>query len=122
MAPPAAAAPWTTPGFCNHPQVRWEYRVHEQILPAVIRLGGAIRPTEVVIHHLGYRDAVCLDGRGRYPDDLELLFAEGLVRRDLGDLRGAEACLVRLLQHDPCHGAAQFHLARLRAAAAPLRG
>jgi tetratricopeptide (TPR) repeat protein len=26
--------------FRNHPQARWKYRVHEQILPAVRRLGG----------------------------------------------------------------------------------
>jgi tetratricopeptide (TPR) repeat protein len=184
--------------FRNLPQIRWEYRVHEQILPAVTRLGGRIQPTEVVIHHLGYQDAavarrklernrrllefdaaahpdhpvilfnlgrtnlrlgrvaeavpsltrclrklpdelahlvrtayallveahcrlrqgqealaVCLEGRARYPGDLELLFAEGLVRRDLGDLRGAEACLLQLLERDPNNATAQFHLARL---------
>jgi glycosyltransferase involved in cell wall biosynthesis len=31
--------------FPNHPKVRWSYRVHEQILPAVMRLGGAARRT-----------------------------------------------------------------------------
>jgi hypothetical protein len=186
--------------FRNLPGIRWEYRVHEQILPAVNRLGGKIQPTEVVIHHLGYRDAdlvrrklernrrlleldaaghpdhpvilfnlgrtylrlglvaeavpsltcclrtlpgelphivrtayallveahcrmrqgkdaldVCLQGRARFPADLELLFAEGLVRRDLGDRRGAEACLLQLLERDPNNAVAQFHLAQLRA-------
>ena len=43
--------------FRNLPQIRWEYRVHEQILPAVARLGGKIQPADVVIHHLGYQDA-----------------------------------------------------------------
>jgi glycosyltransferase involved in cell wall biosynthesis len=28
--------------FSNLPQIRWEYRVHEQILPAVLRLAGRI--------------------------------------------------------------------------------
>jgi hypothetical protein len=187
--------------FRNDPQIRWEYRVHEQILPAVARLGGRIQPTDVVLYHLGYRDAavvrrklqrngrlleldvaerpddpvvlfnlgrtylrlgrvaeavpplsrclhnlpaelgpilrtayallveahcrlgqsraalaVCLEGRGRFPDDLELLLGEGLVRRDLGDGRGAEACLLHLLQRDPSNAAAHFHLARLRPA------
>jgi hypothetical protein len=27
--------------------------------------------------------SVCVEGRARYPDDSELLLAEGLVRRDL---------------------------------------
>jgi hypothetical protein len=188
--------------FRNHPQVRWEYRVHEQILPAVTRLGGTVRSSDVTLHHLGYRDAgvvrrklerngrlleldaverpddpvvlfnlgrtrlrlgrvadavppltrclrglpaglahilrtayallveahcrlgqsrealaVCREGRERYPEDLELLLAEGLVRRDLGDAPGAEACLLRLLQRDPANAAAQFHLNRLRAVA-----
>jgi Glycosyl transferase family 2/Tetratricopeptide repeat len=186
--------------FRNLPQIRWEYRVHEQILPAITRLGGRIEPTDVVIHHLGYQDAnevrrklernrrllelddvahpdhpvilfnlgrtylrlgrvaeavpsltrclrtlpgelahvvriaytllveahcrlrqskdaldVCLEGRARFPRDLELLFAEGLVRRDLDDHWGAEACLLQLLERDPDNAAAQFHLARLRA-------
>jgi Glycosyl transferase family 2 len=186
--------------FRKHPLVNWEYRVHEQILPAVMRTGGTIRESDVVIHHLGYRDAdmvrrklvrngqlleldaaerpndpvvlfnlgrtrlrldrvaeaapplarsvrelpagmahirrtayallieahcrlrqsgealaVCLEGRGQFPDDPELLFAEGLVRRDLGDLAGAEACLRRLLERDPANAAARFHLERLRA-------
>src|SRR5262249_28032262 len=42
--------------FRNHPQVRWQYRVHEQILPAVRRSGGEVRWSDVVIHHVGYQD------------------------------------------------------------------
>jgi hypothetical protein len=185
--------------FRNHPLVRWQYRVHEQILPAVARTGGAIRQSDVVLYHLGYRDAgvvrrklerngrlleldavdhpddpvvlfnlgrtrlrldgvadavpplvrsvrdlpaglvhirrtayallveahcrlrqnrealtVCLEGRERYPDDPELLLAEGLVRRDLGDLGGAETCLRRLLEQNPTNAAAHFHLNHVR--------
>jgi hypothetical protein len=187
--------------FRNHPQARWEYRVHEQILPAIARLGGTVRPTDVVLYHLGYRDAsvarrklernnrllelevverpedpvvlfnlgrtrlrlgrvteavpclsqclrrlpaelahilrtayallveahcrlglhrealtVCQEGRERFPQDPELLLAEGLVRRDLGDVPGAETCLRRLLERDPANAAAHFHLSRLRPA------
>jgi tetratricopeptide (TPR) repeat protein len=39
----------------------------------------------------------CRAGRQHYPDDTELLFQEALVRREQGDLEGAEACLLRLL-------------------------
>jgi tetratricopeptide (TPR) repeat protein len=59
--------------------------------------------------------AACLEGRAQFVDDPELLLAEGLVRRDLGDLRGALACLMRLLQRDPANAAARYHLERLRA-------
>lgn len=42
--------------FRHDPRIRWEYRVHEQILPAVQRAGGVARPTEIVIEHSGYHD------------------------------------------------------------------
>jgi GT2 family glycosyltransferase/predicted Zn-dependent protease len=171
--------------FRKHPEVRWRYRVHEQILPAVRRLGGDVRWTDVVIHHAGYQEpalrgrklerdlrllrlevaeqpddpftlfnlgqvsqelgradealpllrrslelshpndsivrklyalivqcqrqlgqpaealAACQAGRAHYPDDVELLFVEGVLRRELGDRAGAEACLLRLLQTPP---------------------
>jgi tetratricopeptide (TPR) repeat protein len=171
--------------FRNHPDVRWEYRVHEQILPAVVRQGGSAIPTDIVIHHVGYRDpslrraklernlrllrleqgehtddpfvtfklgallfdlgrtseavplfrrsidrsqprfsltpitfgllaqalrrvgrsaealAACQEGRARYPDEPELLFQEGLLRHEAGELAPAEACFARLLQARP---------------------
>jgi glycosyltransferase involved in cell wall biosynthesis len=42
--------------FRNHPQIRWQNRIHELISPAVIRLGGQPRATDIVIDHLGYRE------------------------------------------------------------------
>jgi glycosyltransferase involved in cell wall biosynthesis len=36
--------------------VRWTYRVHEQILPALRRAGIPVRWTDVVIRHTGYTD------------------------------------------------------------------
>jgi tetratricopeptide (TPR) repeat protein len=171
--------------FRNHPQVRWRYRVHEQILPAIRQVGGEVRWTDVVIQHTGYRDpalrgrklqrdlrllhleladqpedpftlfnlgsvyrelgrtdealgclrrsldrshpadsivrklyalivgchrelgqpelalAACRAGRGYYPDDAELLFAEGALLQERGDAVGAEVCLRRLLETPP---------------------
>jgi tetratricopeptide (TPR) repeat protein len=168
--------------FRNDPLLRWKYRVHEQILPAVRAQGGEVRWADVVIRHVGYQDpalrhrklerdlgllrrevadqpddpftlfnlgsvyqelgrtaealpilqrslalshptdsivrklyalivachrrlrqpkealSACRAGRGIYPDDVELLFQEGLVLRELGDPAGAEACLLRLLK------------------------
>jgi tetratricopeptide (TPR) repeat protein len=167
--------------FPNHPQVRWKYRVHEQIILALEALGGPLRPTDVAIHHGGYQDsalrrrknenylrllqledaehpgdpvvhfllgwtnldlgrrdeaiaflsqsvqgawsasssirkayallvnchygagdkqsafAVCQQGRARFPDDTELIYMDAVLRRELGDAAGAEACLLYLL-------------------------
>ncbi len=162
--------------FRNHPALRWEYRVHEQILPSLRRRGAEVRWSDVVIQHTGYQDpalrrrklerdrrllelesvekpddpfilfnrgciaqelgrpeeavpllqrslalshkkdsivrklyallvqchrrlgqgelavAACREKREFYPDDVELLFQEGLVRRERGDRAGAKAC------------------------------
>lgn len=40
-----------------HPEVRWERRVHEQVLPSLGRVGASIRRSGVTIRHLGYHDA-----------------------------------------------------------------
>src|SRR5262249_33712906 len=45
--------------------------------------------------------ATCQEGRGIYPDDAELLFAEALLRRDQQDLDGAAGCLQQLLTSNP---------------------
>jgi GT2 family glycosyltransferase/Flp pilus assembly protein TadD len=166
--------------FRNRSENRWEYRVHEQILPALRRSGAEIRWSDVVIRHTGYQDpalrrrkldrdlrllqlenqerpahpfilfnlggvyaelglhaealtalrhslassdprdsivrklyalivqchrelgqtaeaeAACQAGRSHYPDDTELLFQEGLLRRANGDPTGAIAAFRRL--------------------------
>ena len=42
--------------FRNHPEARWQHRIHEQILPALSRLGAELRSTDVTIQHTGYLD------------------------------------------------------------------
>ncbi|HZU35715.1 MAG TPA: glycosyltransferase, partial [Gemmataceae bacterium] len=49
--------------FPNHPGVRWEFRVHEQVLPSLRRLGAIIRWSDVVIHHTGYLDPALQAGK-----------------------------------------------------------
>jgi glycosyltransferase involved in cell wall biosynthesis/tetratricopeptide (TPR) repeat protein len=167
--------------FKNHPELRWEFRVHEQVLPSLRRLNTDIRWADVLIQHTGYQDpglrgrklqrdlrllrladeetpdhpftlfnlgsitqelgrpaealpllrrslersqpgdsivrklfsviaqchrqlqqagealAACRAGRSYFPEDAELLFVEGMVRRGHGDREGARACLERLL-------------------------
>jgi tetratricopeptide (TPR) repeat protein len=168
--------------FRNHPAVRWQYRIHEQILPALERAGGVIRRSDVVIQTVGYQDPavlrrkqernlrlllmenaehpddpymlfhlgwnyvsagqtrqglpflkrslglakpgdrfvplaycqlargyyqagqrpealqVCRQGQRFFPEQAELVFLESILLGELGDLRGSENCLLRLVQ------------------------
>jgi tetratricopeptide (TPR) repeat protein len=96
--------------FRNHPQVRWKYRVHEQILPSIRAVGGQVRWSDVVIRHLGYRDPAL---RGRklerdlrllrrevadQPDDPFTLFNLGSVFNELGRTAEALPLLSRSLE------------------------
>ncbi len=96
--------------FPNLPQVRWDYRVHEQTLPAVLRAGGRVRWTEVVIDHVGYQRAESrrsklernlhlleLDNADR-PDDPFTLFNLGWTLLDLGKTEEALSRLQRSLE------------------------
>jgi tetratricopeptide (TPR) repeat protein len=49
---------WHIRLFRNLPAVRWRYRVHEQILPAILQQGGTVCPADVTIQHTGYQEAV----------------------------------------------------------------
>jgi tetratricopeptide (TPR) repeat protein len=42
--------------FRNVPGLAWEYRVHEQILPSLLRAGAEVRSSGVTITHSGYAD------------------------------------------------------------------
>ncbi len=85
--------------------IRWQYRVHEQISPGIVAAGGSLRRTNVCLHHHGYRDPVVvrrklernlhlleLDMVDR-PEDPFVLFYTGWTRMGLGDTKGATAGL-----------------------------
>jgi tetratricopeptide (TPR) repeat protein len=64
--------------FRRRPDIRWEYRVHEQVLPSILRAGGRVRSTDIVIEHAGYLDAAA---RGRKAQrNLRLLLLEDADR------------------------------------------
>jgi tetratricopeptide (TPR) repeat protein len=100
--------------FRNRPELRWEYRVHEQILGAVRRSGGRVCWSDVVIQHTGYQDAALrrrklerdlrllrLQDADR-PDDPFTLFNLGSVFQELGQPREALPLLRRSLERsDP---------------------
>ncbi len=67
--------------------VRWTYRVHEQIMPALRRANIPVRWTDVIVRHTGYVDLAL---RGRKLDrDLKILLAEleGPARRPVHPLQ-----------------------------------
>jgi GT2 family glycosyltransferase/tetratricopeptide (TPR) repeat protein len=95
--------------FRNRPDVRWRYRVHEQILPAVRATGAEVRSADVVIEHVGYTDPALrakkqerdlrlleLD-RQANPDDPFTLFNVGWAYEDLGRVAEALPILRRSL-------------------------
>jgi glycosyltransferase involved in cell wall biosynthesis/Tfp pilus assembly protein PilF len=63
----------------------------------VRKLHAALAQCLRQLGQVGEALAVCQAGRRHYPDDVELLFQEGLVHREGGDAAGAEACWLRLL-------------------------
>jgi tetratricopeptide (TPR) repeat protein len=96
--------------FPNRPDVRWKYRVHEQILPALRSIGGQIRWADVVINHAGYQDHTLrrrkLDRdlrlleleNAEHPDDPFTLFNLGSVYQELGQPARALPMLQRSLE------------------------
>jgi len=87
--------------FPRHSALRWEYRVHENILPSINRLGGKVEWAPVHIQHLGYLDAslrakkhardhaLLLKNLDEWPGDPFIHFNLGHSLIEVGDLDGA---------------------------------
>jgi GT2 family glycosyltransferase/tetratricopeptide (TPR) repeat protein len=86
----------------NHPGVRFELRVHEQVLPAIRRLGGEVAWTDLFVTHAGYDHSPAGQARklerdlrllhldlGERPEHPFVLFNLGMTYADAG--RPAEA-------------------------------
>jgi len=59
----------------NHPQIRFEFRIHEQVLMSIRRLGGEVGWTDAYVVHSGADRSA--DGRQRkYERDLRILADE----------------------------------------------
>lgn len=96
--------------FRNHPGIRWQYSVHEQILPAVRQQGGIVRFADVMIHHVGYQDPALRKRKlerdlrllhledAQHPDDPFTLFNLGSVFQELGKLPEALSYMQRSLE------------------------
>ena len=83
--------------FRHHPAIRFEGAIHEQILPAIERLGGIVLRTDIVIHHWAYAATeekkrsraernlrYLLVEVKRAPDDPFVHFNLGMTYRELG--------------------------------------
>jgi|SRR6516164_1974872 glycosyltransferase involved in cell wall biosynthesis len=87
--------------FRNLPGARWQYRVHEQILPALESLGAQIQRTDITIHHTGYQDEtqkarkrerdlrLLLLEDAEHPGDPYTLFNLGWLYQESGALNDA---------------------------------
>jgi glycosyltransferase involved in cell wall biosynthesis len=99
--------------FRKQPGVCWRYRVHEQILPALRAAGARLVVTDLVIRHLGYRDAglrarklernlrLLLMELAEQPDEPFTLFNLGGTYLDLGRFEEALPPLRRCLETAP---------------------
>jgi tetratricopeptide (TPR) repeat protein len=79
--------------FKNHPAIKYEGVVHEQVYNAIIQLGGKVIPVPLVIDHSGYENpeihkikaqrnvSLLRNYLAQYPDDITsiLHYAMGLV-------------------------------------------
>jgi glycosyltransferase involved in cell wall biosynthesis len=95
--------------FRNHPAIRWDYRVHEQILPAIKRAGHAIRFGDVTITDIGYTNPAQVNNKlernlrllhldlAERPNDPFTLFNLGWTYADLGRTNDAIPLLHRSL-------------------------
>ena len=88
--------------FPRLPGVRWDYRVHEQILPALRKAGVSVKWSDVSVRHVGYADPAARKGkldrdlrlltldRAARPQDPFILFNLACVHQELGDHARAE--------------------------------
>lgn len=96
--------------FRNRPETRFEHRIHEQILPALRRIGGTVRFTDLYVVHSGSRQTpetrqrkLARDFRilkldlERFPDHPFVLFNLGMTLEDDEKYSDAEDVLQRCL-------------------------
>jgi GT2 family glycosyltransferase/Tfp pilus assembly protein PilF len=96
--------------FRHDPELRWRYRVHEQILPALRQRGYEVRWADVTIRHTGYQDRdlrrrkldrdlkLLLLENAEHPHDPFTLFNLGSVYLELGKTSQSLPMLQRSLQ------------------------
>jgi tetratricopeptide (TPR) repeat protein len=96
--------------FRRDPELRWRYRVHEQILPVIREQGHEVRWTEIILSHRGYQTAELRERKrvrnqrlleaelADRPDDPFTLFNLGWLHLQAGQAELALALLERCRQ------------------------
>lgn len=97
--------------FRNLPELRFEHRIHEQILPAIRRIGGTVAFTDIHVLHSGSRQTPDIRLRklerdfrilkldlAERPDHPFTLFNLGMTYEDAGDYATAETFLRRSIE------------------------
>jgi len=99
--------------FRRDPALRWEYRVHEQIMLAIRRAGHDVRRTDIIITHGGYEAPGAAERKLRRnlelllrqdaerPDDPITFYQLGLLYQRLGRTAEALPLLRRSLERVP---------------------
>jgi tetratricopeptide (TPR) repeat protein len=120
--------------FPLRPDVRWTYRVHEQILPALRRASIPVRWTDLVVRHTGYvdvalrarkleRDArILLEELRDRPDEPFILFNLGAIAVERKEWGAALEYLGRSLAHSAPTDSITRKLFALIARAHQMRG
>jgi FkbM family methyltransferase len=106
--------------FRNLPELRFDGRIHEQILPAISKAGGEVAVTDLFVTHSGYdhspegqehkkqRDLRLLNLElGERPDHPFTLFNLGMTYADLGEYERAAGYLERSIANS---GPRETHL------------
>lgn len=99
--------------FRRHPAIRFEGKIHEQILPAIERQGGRVLCADIVIHHWAYAAneekkrnraernlRYLLTELNRVQDDPFLYYNLGMTYRELGQRDAAIRSLHYALTKD----------------------
>jgi glycosyltransferase involved in cell wall biosynthesis len=122
--------------FPNHPDVRFEFPLHEQVDRSLARRGIPVRPTTIEIQHSGYDSpARAAEKRARYRNliagalakgpapevVLHLLYLRAVSFFEGGEWREAADAFAEVLGHAPSPKANIARFARLRAAEALLQ-
>ncbi len=96
--------------FRAHAEAGWRYRIHEQILPCLQRLGYGVVESEIVVQHTGYQDPVlqhrklnrdlqlCRLDYAESPQDPVALYHLGTTLLQRSDYSGALEYLLKCLR------------------------
>ena len=97
--------------FRNHPLIRFQGKVHEQIGPSILKAGFAILDCPVTIHHLGYSKSESINQQkalrnltilqqevGAHPEDWYLRFQKSATLMKLGAYEDAKGEMKQALQ------------------------